>query len=117
MSKSLTKKYTFLQEDASKETENYHESICHFTICIFPLIEMFHSRPIDHKISKLHEEALRIVYKDHFTKYYHEVGMEKCIKYGKSAYFLHFEFRMKEILFISLDFNVSVWNSRICPII
>ena len=34
--------------------------------------------------------------------------MGKYIKYGKYAYFLHFEFRMKEILFISLDFDASV---------
>ena len=79
MSKRLTKKYTFLQEDASKETENYHENICHFTICIFPLIEMFHSRPIDHKISKLHEEALRIVYKDHFSSFEELLSKDKSV--------------------------------------
>ena len=35
-----------------------------FAYC--PLIWMFHNRRIDHKINKLHEKALKIVYKDHF---------------------------------------------------
>ena len=30
---------------------------------------MFHSRRIDHEISKLHEMALRIAYKDHFSSF------------------------------------------------
>ena len=37
-----------------------------------------------------------------------EVGMGKYIKSEKSAYFLHFELRMNEILFISLNCNASV---------
>ena len=36
-----------------------------FAYC--PLIWMFHNRRIDHKINKLHEKALKIVYKDHFS--------------------------------------------------
>ena len=36
-----------------------------FAYC--PLIWMFHSRQINHKINKLHERALRIVYNDHFS--------------------------------------------------
>ena len=30
---------------------------------------MFHNRRIDYKINKLHERALRIVYKDHFSSF------------------------------------------------
>ena len=30
---------------------------------------MFHSRRVDHEISKLHEMALRIAYKDHFSSF------------------------------------------------
>ena len=33
------------------------------------LIWMFHSRQINHKVNKLHERALRIVYNDHFSSF------------------------------------------------
>ena len=38
-----------------------------FAYC--PLIWMFHSRQINHKINKLHERTLRIVYNDHFSSF------------------------------------------------
>ena len=38
-----------------------------FAYC--PLIWMFHSRQINHKINKLHERALLIVYNDHFSSF------------------------------------------------
>ena len=34
-----------------------------FSYC--PLIQMFHSRKLNHRINKIHEHALRIVYNDH----------------------------------------------------
>ena len=38
-----------------------------FAYC--PLIWMFHSRHTSHKINKLHERALKIVYNDHFSSF------------------------------------------------
>ena len=38
-----------------------------FAYC--PLIWMFYSRQINHKINKLHERALRIVYNNHFSPF------------------------------------------------
>ena len=39
----------------------------HFAYC--PLLWMFNSRQINHKINKLHERTLRIVYNDHFLSF------------------------------------------------
>ena len=36
-----------------------------FAYC--PLLWMFHNRQINHKINKLHERALKVVYNDHFS--------------------------------------------------
>ena len=44
-----------------------------------PLIWMFHSRQINHKINKLHERTLRIVYNDHFSSF------EELLSKGKSV--------------------------------
>ena len=40
---------------------------------------MFHSRGINHKINKVHQRALRIVYKDHFSSF------EELFSKGKSV--------------------------------
>ena len=40
---------------------------------------MFHSRQINHKINKLHEGALRVVYNDHFSSF------EELLPKGKSV--------------------------------
>ena len=48
-----------------------------FAYC--PLIWMFHSTQINHKINKLHERALRIVYNYHFSLF------EDILSKGKSV--------------------------------
>ena len=35
----------------------------------YPLIWMFHSKTLNHKINQLHEKGLRIVYEDHKSKF------------------------------------------------
>ena len=49
----------------------------HFAYC--PLIWMFHSRQINHKINKLHERALRIVYNDHFSSFEELLSKDKSV--------------------------------------
>ena len=44
-----------------------------------PLIWMFHSRQINHKINKLHERALRIVYNDHFSSFEELLSKNKSV--------------------------------------
>ena len=41
--------------------------ISQFNYC--PLLWMFHSRKLNNKINKLHERALRIVYKDDYSTF------------------------------------------------
>ena len=48
-----------------------------FAYC--PLIWMFHSRQINHKINKLHERALRIVYNDHFASFEERLSKVKSV--------------------------------------
>ena len=48
-----------------------------FAYC--PLIWMFHSRQINHKINKLHERALRIVYNDHFLSFEELLSKDKSV--------------------------------------
>ena len=43
------------------------------------LIWMFHSRQINHKINKLHERALRIVYNDHFWSFEELLSKDKYV--------------------------------------
>ena len=45
----------------------------------YPLIWMFHSRQINHKINKLHERALRIVYNDHFSSFEELLSKDKSV--------------------------------------
>ena len=40
---------------------------------------MFHSRQINHKINKLHERALRIVYNDHFSSFEELLSKNKSV--------------------------------------
>ena len=40
---------------------------------------MFHSRQINHKINKLHERALRIVYNDHFSPFQELLSKDKSV--------------------------------------
>ena len=40
---------------------------------------MFHSRQINHKINKLHERALRIVYNDHFSSFEELLSKDKSV--------------------------------------
>ena len=50
--------------DISKKCSNMNAFILsQFSYC--PLIWMFHSRKLNHRINKIHERALRIVYNDH----------------------------------------------------
>ena len=44
-----------------------------------PLIWMFHSRQINHKINKLHERALRIVNNDHFSSFEVHLYKDKSV--------------------------------------
>ena len=48
-----------------------------FAYC--PLIWMFHSKEINHKIGKLHERALRIVYNDHFSSFEELLSKDKSV--------------------------------------
>ena len=48
-----------------------------FAYC--PLIWMFHSRQINHKINKLHERAPRIAYNDHFSSFEELLSKEKSV--------------------------------------
>ena len=48
-----------------------------FAYC--PLIWMFNSRQIKHKINKLHERALRIVYNDHFSLFEELFSKDKSV--------------------------------------
>ena len=48
-----------------------------FAYC--PLIWMFHSRQINHKINKLHERALRIVYNDRFSSFSSLLSKDKSV--------------------------------------
>jgi len=41
--------------------------LCHFSYC--PLIWMFHSRKLNERINKIHERALRVVYKDYNSSF------------------------------------------------
>ena len=43
------------------------------------LVWMFHSRQINHKINKLHERALRIVYNDHFSSFEELLSKDKSV--------------------------------------
>ena len=45
------------------------------------LIWMFHSRQINHKINKLHEGALRIVYNDHFSSFEGLLSKDKLVTF------------------------------------
>ena len=40
---------------------------------------MFHSRQINHKINKLNETALRIVYNDHFSSFKELISKDKSV--------------------------------------
>ena len=40
---------------------------------------MFHNRRIDHKINKLHDRALRIVYKDNFSLFEELLSEDKSV--------------------------------------
>ena len=40
---------------------------------------MFHSRQINHKINKLNERALRIVYNDHFSSFKELISKDKSV--------------------------------------
>ena len=53
--------------DTFHAVESIYLSLSQFAYC--PLIRMFYSRQINHKIIKLLERALRIVYKDHFSSF------------------------------------------------
>ena len=48
-----------------------------FAYC--PLIWMFHSRQINHKINELHKMALRIVYNDHFLSFEELLFKDKSV--------------------------------------
>ena len=48
-----------------------------FAYC--PLMWMFHSRQINHKINNLHERALRIVYNDHFSSFEELLFQDKSV--------------------------------------
>ena len=48
-----------------------------FAYC--PLIWMFHSRQINHKINKIHHRALRIVYNDHFSSFEKFLSKDKSV--------------------------------------
>ena len=51
--------------------------IYYTTYC--PLIWMFYSRQINHKINKLHERALRIAYNDYFLSFEVLLSKDKSI--------------------------------------
>ena len=40
---------------------------------------MLHSRQINHKINKLHERALRIIYKNHFSSFEELLSKDKSV--------------------------------------
>ena len=48
-----------------------------FAYC--PLILMFHSRQINHKINKRYERALRILYNDHFSSFEELLSKDKSV--------------------------------------
>ena len=48
-----------------------------FAYC--PLIWMFDSRQINHKISKLHGRVLRIVFKDNFSSFEEHISKDKPV--------------------------------------
>ena len=48
-----------------------------FAYC--PLIWMFHSKQINHKIKKLHERVLGIVYNDHFSSFEELFSKDKSV--------------------------------------
>ena len=51
-----------------EEAEKYNKSICHFTFtAYYPLIWIFHTRWINHKINDIHGRALKIGHKGHFS--------------------------------------------------
>ena len=45
---------------------------------------MFHSRQTNHKINKLHERALRIVYNDHFSSFEELLSKDKSVTVHQS---------------------------------
>ena len=78
MFKRLTKSYTPWQEYLSTCHGRSREFVpSQFAYC--PLIWLFHSKQINHKINKLHERALRIVYNNHFSLF------EELLSKGKSV--------------------------------
>ena len=56
------KSFVITKEIFKKENCNV-VFLSQFSYC--PLIWMFHSRKLNHRINKIHERALRIVYNDH----------------------------------------------------
>ena len=49
--------------------------LSHFGYC--PLVWMFHSRKLNHRINRLHERALRITYKDDTSSFNHLLSIDE----------------------------------------
>ena len=50
--------------------------ICHFSYC--PVVWMFHSRKLNARINRLHERALRVVYKDFDSSFEELLRRDSC---------------------------------------
>ena len=58
-----------------EEAEKYNKSICHFTVtAYYPLIWIFHTRCINHKINNIHGRALKIGHKGHLSSSLEELS-------------------------------------------
>ena len=85
---------------------------CHFSYC--PLIWMFHSRSLEHKINKLHERCLRIVYTDTISSF------EDLLKQDNSSTFHQRAIQLLAIELFKAKLNESsddkIFNKNMCKI-
>ena len=50
-----------------------------FNYC--PLTRMFHSRSLNHRIKRLHERCLRVIYKDGHSTYIELLNLDNSVSY------------------------------------
>lgn len=85
---------------------------CHFSYC--PLIWMFHSRTLEHKINRLHERCLRLVFSDTTSSFKELLQMEGSINFHmKNLQLLAIElFKAKNNLSPSFTNEIFIRNEN-----
>ena len=80
-----------------------------FTYC--PLIWMFHSRTLNNKINKLHERALRLVYKDYDSTFQQLLDKDKSF----SIHHRNLQILATEMFKINHNMSPSIMNTTFPP--